>query len=192
MKLFKTTSILPVAACIMLISAGLASAGPFDPAYRGAENSVHVIFDLAVEVYEPQPGQIALDKSWNTSLFETGPSTYPLYPTQPSAVDLAENTVAFLPNFIDPLGLKLMRIQMFFAAPVPAEQIVVDVLAFDSVPTNWNVIQPALIRMRQYCASRHGSGYVCPQETRWPTSSHVCVIIAWSPSVRPLPCSAPA
>ncbi len=135
MKLFKGITLLIAVASIMLLSAGLASAGPFDPAYRGAENSVHAIFDLQVN---NNPPTIEID--WQTSSFDTGPSIYDLDPTQPLAVDEGPNTVIELPNFVDPLPLKLMRIQMFFGTPVLVDPFALAILAFDPEPTNWNVV----------------------------------------------------
>ena len=52
---------------LMLASGGTAIAGPFDPAYRGEDNSVHALFDWAT-----------FGAPWILSEFNTGDSTYAL------------------------------------------------------------------------------------------------------------------
>ena len=104
---------------VMLVRAGPASALSNDPDYRGDSNYVHAIFDW------DSPS------AWDTTLFEIGPSNYQLDPTVPAASDDGLNTVIDLPNFIDPLPFKLMRIQMFFDGPVSGELITAEITAFD-------------------------------------------------------------
>ena len=127
MNRFKAIAVFITA--VLLLSAGPASAG-LDPSYRGDANSVHVIFDWVSH----QQAQ------WQTSLFETGPSTYPLEPTVPVATDDGTDTRILLPNFIDPLPLKLMRIQLFFDGAVSGDLIAYDVYASDPVSTSWSVV----------------------------------------------------
>ncbi|MCK4850460.1 MAG: PEP-CTERM sorting domain-containing protein [Phycisphaerae bacterium] len=106
---------------VLLVSAGPASAVSNVPDYRGDDNSVHAVFDWVSNPHIP----------WNTTLFETGFSIYNLDPTVPAASDNGLNTVIDLPNFIDPLSFKLMRIRMFFDGPVLGELIIAQVTAFD-------------------------------------------------------------
>jgi hypothetical protein len=130
-KSFRINLVALVAAACVLTTAGTASAGPFDPSYRGAANSVHAIFDW-----------VSFDQEdWETSLFETGPSNFPLAdPNTPKASDDGTNTMIYLPNFIDPLELKLMRIQMFFDGPVLGELIGIEVIAHDPLPTDVQLV----------------------------------------------------
>ena len=46
------------------------------------------------------------------------------------------NTTIDLPNFIDPLPLKLMRIQMRFGSPVSGDSLSISVSASDPLPTD--------------------------------------------------------
>ncbi|MCP4591430.1 MAG: PEP-CTERM sorting domain-containing protein [bacterium] len=126
----RVTSAVLLATAFVLVSAGPASAGPFDPTYRGDDNSVHAIFDWV------SFGQA----DWNTSLFETGSSTYALDASNPLATDDGTDTTVLLPNFIDPLPLKLMRIQMGFDGEVSGDLIAIDLLIGDPLPTSWNVV----------------------------------------------------
>ncbi len=111
MKLITTITLLATA--VILLSAGPASAVLLDPSYRGDPNSVHAIFDWVSHT----------QADWETTLFETGPSNFPLNPTVPLATDSGTNTTIILPNFIDPLPLKLMRIQLFFDGAVSGDLI---------------------------------------------------------------------
>lgn len=116
-----STLIKPVAAGAVLAMASSAYAGPFDPSFRGEANSVHAIFDW-----------VSIDQNdWDTTLFETGPSPFPLDPATPLATDDGLDTVVDLPNFIDPLPLKRVRIQLFFDGAVPGDAIGFDVSATD-------------------------------------------------------------
>ncbi len=109
---------------------GTTIAGPFDPAYRGDPNSVHAIFDEVGAV-----GGI-----WDTTLFATGPSAFPLDATVPLAGDDGLDMRILLPNFIDNLPQKLMRIQLIFNTPVSAALIGFQVVAFDTFPTVVNFV----------------------------------------------------
>ncbi len=120
-KPLKVKFVALLATAVVLATAAPASAGSFDPAYRGDANSVHAIFDW---VSIP-----ATD--WATSLFEPGPSAFPLDPTDPSAFDDGENTTIILPNFIDPLDVKFLRIQMGFDGEVNGSLIAMDVVGHD-------------------------------------------------------------
>lgn len=104
---------LALSGALLLGATSVTLAGPFDPAYRGDPNSVHAIFDWV--------GFGVGD--WSLSLFETGPSTYPLDPTMPEAFDDGTNATIIFPNFIDPLPIKYVRLQLFFDGPVPGEEI---------------------------------------------------------------------
>ena len=110
--------------------AGTAVAGPFDPAYRGDPNSVHAIFDwVGVGV-----------GAWDTTSFSTGPSIYPLDSVTPMASDDGLNMRIDMPNFIDQLPVKFMRIQFLFDGPVPGSSINPLVIAFDPLPTTVNLV----------------------------------------------------
>lgn len=118
--LMRSSTAVLLSATIVAMGTNLASAGPFDPAYRGDANSIHAIFDW-----------VASATDWEVSVFETGPSQFPLDPTEPAASDDGTDTSIILPNFIDPLPLKQMRIQMFFDGPVSGDLIGLEVFAFD-------------------------------------------------------------
>ena len=115
---------------VMLVSAGTAGAGPWDPAYRGDNNSVHAIFDW----FSNQQAD------WGTTVFETGLSKYPLDNMTPLATDDGTDTTIYLPNFIDPLPLKLMRIQIFFDSSVSGDLIAYDLFASDPLDTSWKIV----------------------------------------------------
>jgi len=104
-----------------LATAALATAGPFDPDYRGEPNSVHAVFNW-VSISQAE---------WDTTLFETGPSGYELSAMGPFASDDGLNPTIILPNFIDPLEVKLMRIQMSFDGSVDGSLYGMQVLAHD-------------------------------------------------------------
>ena len=123
------STVLFIAAVVFLI-AGPASAVSNAPDYRGDPNSVHAIFDW---VSNPQ-------SAWETTLFEKGPSNYQLDPTVPAASDDGTDVIIDLPNFIDPLSFKFMRIQMFFDGPVSGDLIALEVEAFDPEDTLVNIV----------------------------------------------------
>ncbi len=128
MNNFKTTISLTTVISIALL-AGVASAGAFDPSYRGDDNSIHAIFEWAG------------DGDWNTTVFETGQSNYPLIQVEASASDDGYDTTIQLPNFIDDLSVKQMRIVMAFDGPVMADAIDIDVIAHDSQQaTQWTIV----------------------------------------------------
>ncbi len=118
-------------AAVVLASAGPASAGLFDPAYRGDPNSVHAIFDWVSHS----------QADWETTLFEYDlQSPYPLANVQPSASDDGTETTIFLPNFIDRLPVKLMRVQLSFDGPVSGDLIAYDMIAHDPQGVQWQVV----------------------------------------------------
>lgn len=125
----KTKFAVLLSAALTFASVAPASAGLFDPAYRGDINSIHAIFTW-----------VSGQADWNTTLFETGPSLFPLAPTIPLANDDGLDTTVDLPNFIDLLPLKLMRIQLSFNGMVSGDLIAADLLAFDPQPTSWSVV----------------------------------------------------
>ena len=119
--------------CIALLTAGVASAVVIDnaPDYRGDENSVHAVFDMASgPVGVPVPPVI----------FETGPSSYLLSPILPSVVSSPNSIYLTLPNFIDELPMKKMRIQLSFDAPVIGDGVIIRVIGYDPEPVTWNVV----------------------------------------------------
>ena len=107
-------------AVVMLATSVPATAGPFDPPWAGGPNSVHAVFDW-----------VTFNTNWNTSVFETGPSGFPLDPTVPEAFDDGTDTTIILPNFIDLLPLKLVRIQLFYDGPVEGSDIQTLVVGHD-------------------------------------------------------------
>ena len=90
----------------------------YTPEYRGYPNSVHAIFDR-------------FSTAWQMTVFESVSGGYPLDSTTPSASDDGIDTTIFLPNFIDPLSVKCMRIQMFFDGAVSSEAIDGDIIGYD-------------------------------------------------------------
>lgn len=115
---------------VMLVSAGAAGAGPWDPAYRGDNNSVHAVFDW----FSNQQAD------WVTTVFQSGLSKYPLDNMTPLATDDGTDTTIYLPNFIDPLPLKLMRVQIFFDGSVSGDLIAYDLFASDPLDTSWKIV----------------------------------------------------
>lgn len=113
----------------------LAVAGPawavvpsYTPSYRGDPNSVHAIFDWGSD-------------AWNVTLFESVSGGYPLDQTSASASDDGMDVTVILPNFIDPLPMKLMRIQLFFDGPVDSDLLEGEITAYD--PTGAVVVNDA-------------------------------------------------
>jgi hypothetical protein len=120
----KVASAVLLAAAVLFATSGVATAGPFDPSYVGDPNSVHAQFDW-----------LTFGTNWQTTVFSTGPSAFPLDPTVPSASDDTITTTVILPNFIDELSLKMMRVQMGFDGPVDGAAIQMLVVGHDSVAT---------------------------------------------------------
>lgn len=131
MNLLKTTTLLVAVSCIVLLNAGQASAvTTLEPDYRGDENSVYAVFNW-----------VSFDQdAWKTTLFETGPSIYPLHSIDPFAFDDGLDTTIMLPNFIDELPMKKMRIQMFFDGPVSGDLLAINLAAYDREPTQWQIV----------------------------------------------------
>jgi hypothetical protein len=123
-KSFRIKLVALMAAVCVLTTAGSASAGPFNPSYRGEPNSVHAVFDWQAPATD-----------WITSAFTALTSSYPLDITPAKASDDGMDTMISLPNFIDELELKLMRIQLFFDEPVSVDSIGIEVIAHDPLPT---------------------------------------------------------
>ena len=118
---FKRSLVVLVAATALLGSSVAVYAIPPDlaPDYRGDPNSVHAIFEWMPNDYPDGQGDFTVvGGTWNTVLFETGTQQYPLDPTQPVAFDDGLNTTVDLPNFVDELPIKHMRIRMDFDGPV--------------------------------------------------------------------------
>ncbi len=138
MKLFKITSTAIAIVAIILLSSDVANAGLYDPSYRGADNSVHAIFGASL-IFDSQDSSISVD--WYDVLFETGPSIYDLDSSLPGVFINGDDAVIGLPNFIDPLPLKRMRIQMAFGTPIPGDEVpIIDILAYDPLPTDWTIV----------------------------------------------------
>ncbi|MCA9292286.1 MAG: hypothetical protein KDA20_00560 [Phycisphaerales bacterium] len=122
-----------VAAGAALVGFGFIStafAGPFDPSYRGNANSVHAIFDWVG----------APDGIWNNTVTNTAGTDYPLDPTPFLAGDDGLDMRILLPNFVDDLPQKLMRIQFIFNTPVPGDLISIAMQAYDPNPTTINIV----------------------------------------------------
>lgn len=124
--------------CIALLTAGIASASVVGidnwPDYRGDDNSVHAIFEvppLVVGIPPPPDEPI---------LFETVPSIYPLAQIAPGILNDGISAVITLPNFIDDLPMKQMRIQMEFYEPIFGRDIWIDVIGVDPVGFSWNIV----------------------------------------------------
>lgn len=113
---------------VALVAVVLAGAGSawavtpsYAPDYRGAPNSVHAIFDW----YSNEQVE------WTTTLFESVSDGYPLDQTPPSASDDGLDMTVMLPNFIDPLPMKKMRVQLFFDGAVDSTLIEGSIFAYD-------------------------------------------------------------
>ncbi len=109
---------------VVLANGTLATAGPFDPSYRGDPNTVHAIFTW-VDQGEP----------WELEQFQAQIGQFPLDDTEPEAFDDGLNTTIILPNFIDELPIKLIRLQFLFEAPVDGALIGMQVVAHDPLAT---------------------------------------------------------
>ena len=105
------------------VGVGAANAGIFDPSWADGPNTVHACFEWV--------GQGVGE--WDTTLFEFDQnSVWPLDPVQPPfASDDGVNVEVGLPNFIDPLPIKYVRIQFFFDGQVPGDLIDVQMAADD-------------------------------------------------------------
>ena len=110
-------------------------AGPVEwiPPYRGAPNSVYAAFEV-----DPASGE------WLITTFETGPSEFPLADFIPLAVeepiDNGSIVTVWLPNFIDELPFKLMRIQLSYDQEVFGGSIGLGLEASDPEGAQWNII----------------------------------------------------
>ncbi len=93
-------------AAVLLVAVGTATAGPFDPAWRGDDNTVYAAFEWL--------GFTSVGSDWYNIDFSTGSSAYPLHGTNQYATSVGDDTNIYLPNFIDPLQYKNMRIQLWF------------------------------------------------------------------------------
>ncbi len=105
--------------------AGAAIAVPIVPSYRGDPNSVQVQFDWISDT-EPD---------WELAEFNTVGDEYPLHETAPFAMDNGGDISIEIPNFVDDLDTKEMRINMEFDGEVPGNFIDVAVNAFDDPAT---------------------------------------------------------
>lgn len=124
--------------CIALLTAGVAFAGIVvdnPPDYRGEANSVHAVFEVIPLIFGTPP-----PLPQEPLLFETGPSNYPLAPINPEIFNDGISAVITLPNFIDDLPIKKMRIQMQFYEPIFGPDIFIDVFGYDPEPVIWNIV----------------------------------------------------
>ncbi len=128
----KRTLLVLIAGGLLLGAASAAQADPPDyaPDYRGDDNSVHAIFS-----------RIGPGVPWNVDLFDTVINGYPLSQLPAMTVDDETDTVVQLPNFIDPLPVKHMRLQLTFDGEVDREFLSISILAQDAeAPTDWFVV----------------------------------------------------
>lgn len=117
-----------VAAGVLGLAAG-AHAGPFDPDFRGDPNSVYVQFDW-----------VDTGEDWSVSAFSGVGKEYPLSDSGPST-DASVTDVSFIvPNFIDDLPLKLVRLQFWFFNDITSENII-DVITVPHDPFQASVIE---------------------------------------------------
>lgn len=114
-------SALAFAATLTAAPATLAG-DPFAPDYRGDPNSVFACFDW---VTNNPPGD------WALTGFQRVDDIYPFDMTAPSAFDNGQDVTVLLPNFIDPLPVKFMRIALYFDGAVDISNIQIQVNAFD-------------------------------------------------------------
>jgi hypothetical protein len=125
----KRTLLVVLATALLLGNTAATQADPYVPDYRGDPNSVHVSFGWQGD--------------WQMATFETVETIYPLDPLPPAAWYEGPYTVVIeLPNFVDPLPVKHMRIQMYFHELVLGEAIELwDVLAMDGPLTaDWSIV----------------------------------------------------
>lgn len=89
-----------------------------DPIYRGDNNSVHVIYERA-----------DTDNVWSQTLWETGPSAYDLHQLEDNGRCMEYDDedgiqhIIDVPNFIDDLQFKYIRLQLTFSTEVIGDQI---------------------------------------------------------------------
>ena len=119
-RTLKVMSATLLTAAFVMVSAGTASAGSIAPDWRGDENSVYAHFDWDT-----------FGEPWILSAFETGPSIYPLDDTVPSMTETGIDTHVDLPNFIDPLPMKYMRLTLYMDGPVDSDAIRIEVMGHD-------------------------------------------------------------
>ncbi len=131
MKLLKTTTLLAaVVATVMFAAAPASAIVDYAPDYRGDPNSVHAVFDFQG------------DEIWNNWLFEPEDGGYPLYDLDPRAQSLDSSFTSLqLPNFIDQLEVKHMRIQMLFQAEVLGEELAESIVVGEigAVGADWEI-----------------------------------------------------
>ena len=121
-----------VCCLVVVLFSSAAFAGFADPTYRGTDNSVHAIYDLVDE------------STWDQTTFETGPSEYPLFQAAGNGSvnetfeDDFTKYMLQVPNFVDDLDVKHMRIQLTFNFEVSSEDISInDVFTSFTGPTQW-------------------------------------------------------
>jgi hypothetical protein len=114
-NLFTTTL-----AALVVVMAVPAFAGPFDPAYKGGPDSVHVAFDWNT-----------FNTPWNVSEFSVGATSYPVSNQGPSSIESDPDVAFVVPNLIDELPIKHMRLQLFFDGQIDLDLLDVSVVGHD-------------------------------------------------------------
>ena len=109
-----------LATMLVCVSLTPALAGPFDPAFKGGPDSIHVAFDWDT-----------FDAPWTVSEFSNGPTSYPLSDQGPSSIEADAEVAFIIPNLIDPLPVKHLRMQLFFDGAVDFNLIDVSVVGHD-------------------------------------------------------------
>lgn len=110
-----------VAVMIAAFAASSVHAGPFDPAYVGQPNTVRADFTYIAPYTD----------NWSNALVGYTGTEYPIYVKSSGTITSGDNVITELHNFVDPLPVKYMRIQMFFNTPVDYADIVTTVEGFD-------------------------------------------------------------
>jgi hypothetical protein len=135
MKLFKKTTMLIVVLMVTVMFAAAharANRVNYMPDYRDDPHSLHVIFDYA-----------DIDNLWTISLEETVGGEYPLSTEYEAFADSGDLITYFgLPNFIAPLPVKHMRIQMYFNEAVSGGQLagLIGMGDIGAESPNWSIV----------------------------------------------------
>jgi hypothetical protein len=130
MKLSKTTTLLAVAlVSAVMFAAAPASAGTGVP-WLGEPNSIFASFSWNDS-----------DPLWHMDIFDASAlGDYPLDSMPAQAMSVGPDLYIEMPNFIDPLPIKYVHIDLFFNTSVDASSFDLDVLAYDPVETaEWEI-----------------------------------------------------